>query len=166
MYRVVVVTGWKGTSSNASIAFVGTHGITEASPLSFPSIPDETEDNYVCEFPERSDLFSSGKSDTFWVMAHTHIGELLSVILSHDNSGFSSSWFVDRIYVDDVEQGQSYECIRDGWVEKGDGSTSVTISAVKRERTAFEWVRSAGKHVTLMGPLLAFHGSFCPSILG
>jgi len=64
--------------------------------------------------------------DEFSLTSCPQLGTLKKVRISHDNSGYSPNWFLEEIYINDVEAGRVYRCPCHCWLAEnmGDGQLS------------------------------------------
>eukprot|EP00741_Cyanophora_paradoxa_P008097 tig00001229_g7835.t1 len=87
---VVTFTGDKlgaGTSANVFLSVNGSNGILKKVPL-------ESE----VTGKEREDLFDRAGVDSFDIVSGD-LGDIESISLEHDNRGFGSGWFLDRVVI-------------------------------------------------------------------
>ncbi|KAM4575790.1 LOW QUALITY PROTEIN: lipoxygenase homology domain-containing protein 1 [Odontesthes bonariensis] len=92
VYEVLTITGDErgaGTDANVFVTLFGEYGITPKVHLA-----SNTE--------KRSrTAFERAKTDVFRIRTH-NVGPLKKIRIEHDNTGMSSSWFLDRVVVTDV----------------------------------------------------------------
>ncbi|XP_063403119.1 uncharacterized protein LOC134687076 isoform X2 [Mytilus trossulus] len=91
-YLMCIVTGWRydaRTTANVSCYIKGNNGQSARHCLSRTSSPQV--------------LFTSGGEDWFLITSSYNIGDMVNVIVWHDNSGSSPSWFLSRIIIQDLQ---------------------------------------------------------------
>eukprot|EP00854_Cymbomonas_tetramitiformis_P016389 gene16389-19452_t len=90
-YRVHVITGNEAegdTDARVSLLLEGQAGKSQDTPL-----------DVLCYSQSKpyAELFQAGQEDTFLIRCDESLGQLTSVRLKHDNTGFSPSWHVSRV---------------------------------------------------------------------
>lgn len=45
-----------------------------------------------------------------------NLGELEQILIAHNNSGFASSWFLDRVVIEDISRKHIYEFPCERWL--------------------------------------------------
>ncbi|XP_078332217.1 lipoxygenase homology domain-containing protein 1-like isoform X5 [Crassostrea virginica] len=106
-YHVHVITGTEfgsGTNANVFVKLYGDKDQTDKIPL-------KSSLTY-------SDKFEAGHDDEF-VLEVVNIGELQKIAISHDDSGFRSDWFLDKVIIDCPSLGKSWTFPCNRWLAKG-----------------------------------------------
>ena len=101
---------------------------------------------------ENRKLFSRGNTDTFLFTVDQPIGSLVKIQVGHDNSGDDPSWFLNEIFIIDIQANSRWRfpCYRWLGLELEDGSTTLELhssSSVKRSsdfKTEFSNARTYG----------------------
>jgi len=104
-YHITISTGTKvgaGTAEDIHITMTGSEG-------SFLDVLHN----------KGGQLFQRGEIDEFDVTAPHDLGDLTSVHVWHSGEGFTSSWYVERITVEQVATGLSWEFNTNDWVRGG-----------------------------------------------
>jgi len=68
--------------------------------------------------------FERGRIDVFGI--HTlDLGELKQIIIGHDNKGFGSAWFLDKVFIvnEDTDQRWMFNCLK--WMDDSQGDKKV-----------------------------------------
>ncbi|XP_026176225.1 polycystic kidney disease protein 1-like 2 [Mastacembelus armatus] len=102
-YMLNVSTGHRhgaSTSSQVTITLLGTEGESEPHHLTDPEKP----------------LFERGGVDIFLLTTHFSLGDLQSLRLWHDNSGDHPAWYVNKVMVQDLENGQKWHFLCNSWL--------------------------------------------------
>ncbi|CAG2230261.1 PKD1L2 [Mytilus edulis] len=116
-YVMCIVTGWRydaRTTANVSCYIKGNHGQSARHCLSRTSSPQV--------------LFTSGGEDWFLITSSYDIGDMVNVIVWHDNSGSSPSWFLSRIIIQDVQTKKVFNFYYDNWLGIQSGTAKVCLS--------------------------------------
>ena len=84
---------------------------------------------------ESCDIFARGSINGFVLITNESLGPLKEIILEHDNSGRSPSWFVEGVTIRDRQTEEQWTFPINRWlaVEKEDGLIEVTVN----KETAF-----------------------------
>ena len=74
-------------------------------------------------------MFGRGSIDRFFFHLEKTLGNVIKIEMWHDNSGKSSSWFLDNVCIVDESTGEKWCFFHNNWLalHKGDGSTKVTL---------------------------------------
>ncbi|XP_072029400.1 uncharacterized protein [Amphiura filiformis] len=99
-YVLHIFTGGKltaGTDANVLITLYGEKGESGETKL------DNVENN-----------FERNKEDIFNIKAKD-LGKLSKIKIGHDNTGGGPAWFLDKVLVEDAEDGATYEFACDRW---------------------------------------------------
>ncbi|XP_021343133.1 uncharacterized protein LOC110443309 isoform X2 [Mizuhopecten yessoensis] len=120
-FEVTVETGFRkgsGTTAKISLILHGEEGMSETREL----ITDD-----------RRPLFERNSRDKFILTLPDSIGKIWKVQIWHNNSGQSPSWYLSRVIVKDLNNGNVYYFLSEKWlaVEEEDGK-------VEREFMALE----------------------------
>nr|XP_054588101.1 polycystic kidney disease protein 1-like 2 isoform X1 [Nothobranchius furzeri] len=102
-YMLTVSTGHRhgaATSSQVTITLTGTEGESEPHHLTDPEKP----------------VFERGGVDMFLLTTHFSLGDLQSIRLWHDNSGKHPAWYLNKVTVQDVENGQKWHFLCNSWL--------------------------------------------------
>ncbi|CAC5421272.1 PKD1L2 [Mytilus coruscus] len=116
-YLMCIVTGWRydaRTTANVSCYIKGKHGHTARHCLTRSSSPQV--------------LFTTGAEDWFLITSSYDIGDVVNVIIWHDNSGSSPSWFLSRILIQDLQTKKVYTFYHDKWLGMQSGTAKVCLS--------------------------------------
>ncbi|KAH9495437.1 hypothetical protein Btru_015106, partial [Bulinus truncatus] len=100
-YKVTVVTGrllGAGTSANVGIMLYGSQDRGQARHLT------------------KSGAFQRNCHDSFLVAFNTNLGEITKILVWHDNTGLSPSWYLSHIVVQDVQTKANYTFIVNSWL--------------------------------------------------
>ncbi|XP_077993984.1 polycystin-1-like protein 2 [Glandiceps talaboti] len=103
-YTITMFTGMHvraGTTAQVSVQLIGSRAKSNAFTLSDSSLS--------------GDVFQSGSVDTFQITTSTRLGQLLSVRIWHDGNGFSPSWLLSRVMVEDSQSNQSWYFLCNQW---------------------------------------------------
>uniref|UniRef100_A0A6B2KWS8 PLAT domain-containing protein n=1 Tax=Arcella intermedia TaxID=1963864 RepID=A0A6B2KWS8_9EUKA len=107
-YQVKVYTGTvrgAGTDANVLITLQGAKSKSAEIPL-------------ACG--DNTNLFEEGNCDTFAVES-PDLGDLVGLIIRHDNSGLGSDWFLDKVEVCDQGTGKWFIFSCGQWLDKSNG---------------------------------------------
>jgi len=109
-YDIYVYTADKwgaGTDADVYIQLHGTDGQTGDIELDGPG-----------------DDFESGDMNTFTVQAD--VGDLTKIVIWHDDSGWGSGWFLDKIVIESPDMGKTWEFLCGRWLadDEDDGALS------------------------------------------
>ncbi|CAC5366146.1 PKD1L2 [Mytilus coruscus] len=116
-YIMCVVTGWRmkaGTTANISCYIKGNKRQSSRHCLS------KSSSGQV--------LFQTGAEDWFLITSPFDLGVLENVIIWHDNSGSSPSWFLSRIIIEDIQMKQIYNFYCENWLGMESESTKFRLS--------------------------------------
>ncbi|XP_076116543.1 polycystin-1-like protein 2 [Mytilus galloprovincialis] len=116
-YLMCIVTGWRydaRTTANVSCYIKGNNGQSARHCLSRTSSPQV--------------LFTSGGEDWFLITSSYDIGDMVNVIVWHDNSGSSPSWFLSRIIIQDLQTKKVFNFYYDNWLGIQSGTAKVCLS--------------------------------------
>ena len=118
-YEFTVVTGvWRnaGTTASVFVKIYGTDGILEAV-------------NLTASAPPGRKLFARGSTEKFVFHLENSLGSIVKMEIWHDNTGKSSSWFLDRVRLLEIGTDQKWDFFHHSWlaIHKGDGSLKATI---------------------------------------
>ncbi|XP_071122899.1 uncharacterized protein [Mytilus edulis] len=116
-YLMCIVTGWRydaRTTANVSCYIKGNTGQSARHCLSRTSSPQV--------------LFTSGGEDWFLITSSYDIGDMVNVIVWHDNSGSSPSWFLSRIIIQDLQTKKVFNFYYDNWLGIQSGTAKVCLS--------------------------------------
>ncbi|XP_041364412.1 polycystin-1-like [Gigantopelta aegis] len=116
-YEVTIITGrlpGAGTTAHVGIKLYGQLGKSEPRHLSKTDIP----------------AFQRNCSDKFFIATDTNLGDLWKILVWHDNTGLSPSWYLHRIEVIDLLTDMKYYFLVDTWlsVEQENGILQKEIS--------------------------------------
>jgi hypothetical protein len=53
------------------------------------------------------------------------LGDLQRIHIGHDNSGFGSAWFLDKVVIEDEHTGKQYTFSGQRWLDKGQGDGKI-----------------------------------------
>ncbi|XP_025102590.1 polycystic kidney disease protein 1-like 2 isoform X2 [Pomacea canaliculata] len=123
LYLVCTVTGWgrnTGTTSNVYIYLSGTAAKTRVHRLA----------------DAERDIFFSGAENWFLISSPHDLGDLTSVIIWHDNTGSSPDWFLNEVYVREVDGDQAWHCLYNNWLSVYRGVLCVEVPATSAEEMA------------------------------
>jgi len=104
-YRIEVITGDRrgaGTDANVSIVLYG-----------------ETSDSGKRILDGPGNLFERSQTDTFGFKI-LELGELKKIRIGHDDSGFGSSWFLDKVIVTNEKTEQKWFFLCGKWLAKNE----------------------------------------------
>ena len=103
-----------GTTAHIGIKLYGQQGKSEARHLSKTDLP----------------AFQRNSMDKFFIAADTNLGDLWKVLIWHDNTGLSPSWYLHRVEVIDLQTEVKYHFLADSWlsVEQDNGMLQKEIS--------------------------------------
>lgn len=119
-YVVEVYTGNEsraGTNANVFLTLFGEFG--------------DTGEKALLKSQTHTDKFERNQMDRFVIQA-ADLGRVFKAVVRHDDSGFSSDWFLDKIKVGDGRESYLFNCER--WLSKSKEDKAI-------ERTLFEKVR-------------------------
>lgn len=105
-YRITIYTGnadYAGTNANVFITIYG--DVTNSGEKHL----DNDDDN-----------FEQGKTDIF-TLELPQLGNLTSVRIRHDDTGFASGWFLDKIIVRNEESGKEWLFPCNNWLASDEG---------------------------------------------
>ncbi|KAL4239961.1 hypothetical protein ACF0H5_000758 [Mactra antiquata] len=112
-YIMRVYTGLRagsGTSSKVGFVLVGDNCDTDVRMMD--------DDSHIG--------FESGSVRTFVMSTRRHLGDLICVRIWHDDSGLlNSSWYLNKITVQDMKSGKQYSFPADSWLDYDTGDTKV-----------------------------------------
>ena len=74
------------------------------------------------------------RQDEF-VIECPNVGEINRILIGHDNKGFSSAWFLDRILVEDVSVNRKYEFPCNRWLAKDEDDEQISRFLVPKSLT-------------------------------
>lgn len=100
-YRVSVYTGKvekAGTNAHVYLNVVGANG------QSADRLLDNADDNHAC-----------GKVDQYVIDARD-LGELQFLHIRHDNSGSQPGWFLDKIEIQNMHSGETWQGVCGEWL--------------------------------------------------
>jgi len=131
IYDVVIWTGTEdgaGTNANVKITLYGTQS------------PEGTEAKAVRSGGKN---FVKGRKEYYKVQIDEAVGLLEAIKLEHDDSGWGSAWYVDKVRVDDVNNDKNWVYFTfDRWL--GDGSA--TYATKKRDDYA-AWQKEYARQI-------------------
>ncbi|XP_017212723.2 polycystin-1-like protein 2 isoform X1 [Danio rerio] len=102
-YLLSINTGQRrgaSTSSQVTVTLQGSEGESEPHHLTDPEKP----------------VFERGGLDLFLLTTPFSLGELQSIRLWHDNSGYYPAWYVNKVTVQDLENGQKWHFLCNSWL--------------------------------------------------
>ncbi|XP_022094211.1 lipoxygenase homology domain-containing protein 1-like isoform X2 [Acanthaster planci] len=111
-YKVHIFTGNKrgaGTDSNVFVTIFGESG----------------EDSGERKLTNSKNNFERGREDVF-VLEAAALGPLEKIRIGHDNSGPGPAWFLDKVIIDDIEMGATYEFPCKRWLAKNEDDGKIT----------------------------------------
>ena len=120
-YSVSITTGDRrgaGTDSIVSIAICGDKGDTGDRILDAPH-----------------DAFERSKTDQFTIEA-VDLGLINKIRIGHDNSGWGSAWFLDKVCVRNESTGEEYYFLCGKWLQASDGSLIRELPAKSADGTS------------------------------
>ena len=125
-YKVSITTGtWRnsGTSANVSIKIMGTESSSSVIGLS-------------CNYEESRKPFERGYTDNFLIAINRPIGTLIKVTIGHDSFGEDPSWFLNDIFITDLQLNctWTFPCFRWLGLELEDGKTTLELYAATANR--------------------------------
>lgn len=126
-YKVSITTGtWRnsGTSANVSIMIHGTESSSGIIELS-------------CNYDESTRPFGRGNTDNFLFAVNQPIGLPVKVSVGHDSSGEDPSWFLNEIFITDLQTNVTWEfpCYRWLALELEDGRTTLELYSQNVKRS-------------------------------
>ncbi|XP_071795423.1 lipoxygenase homology domain-containing protein 1-like [Asterias amurensis] len=111
-YKVHVFTGNKrgaGTDANVFVTMFGESG----------------EDSGERKLTNSKNNFERGREDVF-VIDTPALGPLEKIRVGHDNSGPGPAWFLEKVIIDDIELGATYEFSCKRWLAKNEDDGLIT----------------------------------------
>uniref|UniRef100_W5KFY4 PLAT domain-containing protein n=1 Tax=Astyanax mexicanus TaxID=7994 RepID=W5KFY4_ASTMX len=102
-YLLVISTGHRrGASTSSQVTVTVTGSVWESEPhhLTDPDKP----------------VFERGGVDMFLLSTPFNLGDLQSIRLWHDNSGTHPAWYVNKVMVQDLENGQKWHFLCSSWL--------------------------------------------------
>ena len=72
-------------------------------------------------------ILFSDRTDQFFLQTKS-VGPIQKILLRHDNTGTNPSWYIDKIYVEDMESMMTYEFPAEQWI-----ATDHSDGALQRE---------------------------------
>ncbi|KAL4218881.1 Polycystic kidney disease protein 1-like [Mactra antiquata] len=117
-YIVCVTTGWwgqAGTTSNVYICLTGSHGNSSSKCLS---------NNF-------RKCFQTGHDDWFLITTEHSLGDLQNVTLWHDNTGDNPHWFINQLYVKDIQTDGAWTFIYNDWLAVDRGNLLMTTTVIQ-----------------------------------
>ena len=114
-YVVTVMTGDRlgaGTDANVSIVIYGQDGDTG------PVVLDSSGNN-----------FERNQTDVFGVQV-PDLGELLKIRIGHDDSGFGSAWFLDKVLIENPISKKKWYFLCGKWFDKSEGDRLISREIV------------------------------------
>ncbi|KAK5935294.1 hypothetical protein CgunFtcFv8_020669 [Champsocephalus gunnari] len=111
-YMLNISTGHRhgaSTSSQVTITLLGTEGESDPHHLTDHEKP----------------VFERGGGDMFLLTTHFSLGDLQSIRLWHDNSGAHPAWYVNKVTVQDLENGQKWHFLCNSWLAVDVGECSL-----------------------------------------
>ncbi|CAF0768261.1 unnamed protein product, partial [Didymodactylos carnosus] len=122
-YTVHVFTGDKtgaGTDANVFLTIYGTQDDSGERQLQ--------RSNNINKFEKKQE-------DIFSIKA-VHLGELIKIIIRHDNSGAGAAWYLDKVEIDDPQDDKTYYFICNNWLDKTKGDRLISREIFSEERPA------------------------------
>ncbi|KAF3832649.1 hypothetical protein F7725_026314, partial [Dissostichus mawsoni] len=111
-YMLNISTGHRhgaSTSSQVTITLLGTEG--------------ESDPHHLTD--HKKPVFERGGGDMFLLTTHFSLGDLQSIRLWHDNSGAHPAWYVNKVTVQDLENGQKWHFLCNSWLAVDVGECSL-----------------------------------------
>jgi hypothetical protein len=71
--------------------------------------------------------FNDYRSDEFHVDVPQALGRLHRIHIGHDNSGFGSAWFLDKVVIEEEKTGKMFEFVWRNWLDKKKGPIECDI---------------------------------------
>ena len=113
-YSIIVETGdvrGAGTDANVFVALSGSKGHTEKKKLE--------------SHPEN---FERGRKDEFTIKSESDLGMIETVHVSHDNTGPSPAWYIEKVTVIDSQHQNEYVFVCEQWLGRGfQNGCSITL---------------------------------------
>ena len=113
-YSIIVETGdvrGAGTDANVFVALSGSKGHTEKKKLE--------------SHPEN---FERGRKDEFTIKSESDLGMIETVHVSHDNTGPSPAWYIEKVTVIDSQHQKEYVFVCEQWLGRGfQNGCSITL---------------------------------------
>ncbi|CAG2220693.1 PKD1L2 [Mytilus edulis] len=78
-------------------------------------------------------LFQTGAEDWFLMTSSFDLGVLENVVIWHDNSGSSPSWFLSRIIIEDIQMKKIYNFYCENWLGVESESTKFRLTNTSTE---------------------------------
>ncbi|XP_061438752.1 polycystin family receptor for egg jelly-like [Rhineura floridana] len=106
-YLVTIYTGSRlraGTKADVFIELIGQNGGSDVHKLKHPQFPD---------------ILHRGSIDTFFLTTKNDLGNIFSLHVWHNNSGFDSNWFLSRVKVQNMDTKQSWLFMCRKWLDLG-----------------------------------------------
>jgi hypothetical protein len=76
------------------------------------------------------------------------LGDLQRIHIGHDNSGFGSAWFLDKVVIEDEHTGKQYTFFGQRWLDKSKGAIECDLEEGRIEEDAAKH----DKHVKITTP--------------
>ena len=127
VYNLHVQTGmWRnqGTTAQVGIVLYGEEGCS--GPIS------------LSDSNARKILFARGSVNSFTLALPNSLGRLFKILIWHDNSGESPTWFLQQVEVEDSSTGDKWHFIANRWLalEKGSGEIEFEINVADKKELA------------------------------
>ena len=124
-YEIKIRTGvWKnsGTTANVVMVMKGHHVTSEPIVFQRDMAPGRI-------------VLARGSDDTFYVNVAQQIGAIKQLHIWHDNSGQNPSWFLEHVFVREIQTNRVWNFICNRWLslERGDGKLERTILPTTQE---------------------------------
>lgn len=71
--------------------------------------------------------FNDFRSDEFHVEVPQALGRLHRIHIGHDNTGFGSAWFLDKVVIEEEKTGKVFEFVWRNWLDKKKGPIECDI---------------------------------------
>ncbi|XP_017296730.1 polycystic kidney disease protein 1-like 2 [Kryptolebias marmoratus] len=111
-----------GTTANVTAKLVGTDGESTIHTLTDSNKP----------------VFERGSFDMFLLATPFPLGDMRTLRLQHDNSGGNPSWYISKVFVQDLQSRNVWHFFCNCWLsaDRGDGATKKTFNAAKNNEIA------------------------------
>ncbi|KAK7458977.1 hypothetical protein BaRGS_00039033, partial [Batillaria attramentaria] len=127
IYLLCVITAWlpgAGTSARVYFYLRGSKGRSNV---------------HKCVDVQRT-LFTTGSFNWFLITCPASLGRIQSIVIWHDSTGPTPSWFLQEVYVRDIQTEQTWHCVHNNWlaVSHGNGELCVAIPALTPRQASLQ----------------------------
>ncbi|XP_053374546.1 polycystic kidney disease protein 1-like 2 isoform X2 [Mercenaria mercenaria] len=117
-YVVCITTGWWNQAGTTANVYIYLKGALYNCPRK------------CLKTPERK-CFQTGYEDWFLITTEHGLGDIKSVSLWHDNMGSSPHWFVNQVFVKDIQMDCSWTFVYNDWLAVDRGNLLMTTTTLK-----------------------------------